>query len=135
MGKNADFSQFEKFCKNWQDAYKDFDDFLRKFLLEMAQRALGNTGGIVDNTPKDTGALRASWHIADVVVAGSDLHVTITNQQDYASFVEFGHRRWQDNAWVDGYFMMTVGIDRINQQMPLRFQKAFQNYLKEKGAT
>lgn len=132
MGKNADFSQFEKFCKNWRDAYKDFDDFLRKFLLEMAQRAIAD---ISKNTPVDTGALRASWFIADVVVSGNDLHVTIGNSQSYSSFVEYGHRNWLNNSWVDGYFMMTIGIDRVNQQLPLRFQKAFENYLTEKGAT
>lgn len=156
MGKNADFSQFEKFCKNWQDTCKDFDDFLRKFLLEMAQRAIND---IKKNTPVDTGALRNTWAagnaavqvgrtndqkvsafeqeatIESVKVVGDSLEITIFNAMEYASFVEFGHRNWLNNSWVDGYFMMTIGIDKIQQQIPARFQKAFQNYLMDKGAT
>lgn len=134
MAKHTDFEELKKFFKDFKDARSDFESFLEKFLLEMAQRALGSGGNIKENTPVDTGALRMMWQIEDVHISGNNLQVTIWNGMDYASFVEFGHRNWITNNWVDGRFMMTIGIDIIQRQMPARFEKAFKEYLISKGA-
>jgi len=156
MSREADFSELEKFFKNWQDAYNDFDTFLKQFLLEMALRAIAK---IKPKTPVDTGALRNMWGIgsqeivlraakeegkveidperstiASIDVIGNNFEVVIWNGMDYASFVEFGARN-VDGRWNDGRFMMTVGIDQIQKQMPARFDKAFKAYLQSKGAT
>jgi len=154
MAREADFRELEKFFQNFNDAYSDFDDFLRKFLLEMALRAVADIKG---NTPEDTGALRNSWGVGNqalqtgrtkeqapsafeqaatiesVVVDGDSLQITIFDLMDYASFVEFGHR-FRDGRWNEGRLMMTVGIDEIQKQMPLRFNRDFKAYLRSKGA-
>jgi len=154
MAKEADFRELEKFLENWTDAYNDFDDFLRKFLLEMALRAVAK---IVGNTPEDTGALRNSWGVGNqalqvgrtkeqapsafeqaatiesVEVVGDSFEITIFNLMNYASFVEFGHR-FRDGRWNNGRFMMTVGIDQVQKQIPARWNKAFKAYLQSKGA-
>lgn len=156
MSREADFSELEKFFKNWQDAYNDFDTFLKQFLLEMALRAIAK---IKPKTPVDTGALRNMWGvgsqeivlraakeegkveidperstIASIDVIGNNFEVVIWNGMDYASFVEFGARN-VDGSWRDGFFMMTVSIDEVQRQMPARFDKAFKAYLQSKGAT
>lgn len=154
MSRGADFSQFEKFAKAWQAVDKDFDVFLRRFLLEMALRAIAK---IKPKTPEDTGALRNMWGvgsqeivlraateskveidperstIASVDVVGDNFEVVIWNGMDYASFIEFGARN-VDGSWRDGFFMMTVSIDEVQRQMPARFDKAFKQYIVSKGA-
>lgn len=154
VAREADFSELEKFFKNWQDAYKDFDEFLKKFLLEMALRAIAK---IKPKTPVDTGALRNMWGIgsqeivlraatestveidperstiASIDVIGNNFEVVIWNGMDYASFVEFGARN-VDGSWRDGYFMMTISISEVERAMPARFDKAFKSYLQAKGA-
>ena len=164
MAQEADFKQFEQFIKAWQDSAKEFDDFLKKFLLEMAQRAISK---IKPNTPVDTGALRNMWGVgsqklalkssgekwsekkgqyqetytidpenstvASIDVVGNNLEVVIWNASDYASFIEYGHRR-VDGSWREGHFMMTIGIAEVQRQMPARFEKALKEYLARKGA-
>jgi len=154
MSREADFSELEKFFKNWTDAYNDFDEFLRKFLLEMALRAIAK---IKPKTPVDTGALRNTWGVGDqalqvgrqtgealsafeqvatiesVEVVGDNFVISIWNLMDYASFVEYGHRL-VNGAWQDGRFMMTLSIDEVQRQMPARWDKALKAYLQSKGA-
>jgi len=154
MAKEADFRELEKFFQNWTDAYNDFDDFLRKFLLEMALRAVAK---IKPRTPVDTGALRNTWGVGNqslqvgrktgealsafeqaatidsVEVAGDSVQISIWNIMDYASFVEYGHRL-TNGAWQDGRFMMTLSVDEISRQIPARWNKAFKAYLQSKGA-
>lgn len=130
MAKEADFSQFENFAKSWMDTYKEFEDFLKRFLLEMALRAIAK---IKPRTPVDTGALRNMWQVGEVRKVGTNLDVVILNNMDYASFVEFGHRTRAGN-WVDGRFMMTISIDELQRQIPARFDSAFRAYLTSKGA-
>lgn len=131
MGREADFSQLEEFIESWQIAHDDFDNFLRSFLLEMAQEAIAD---IKENTPVDTGALRNTWAIGDITGDGISLSIEVINSAQYASFVEFGHRQWQSGNWVEGRFMMTVGIDEIKRQMPARFDAALRQFLADRGA-
>ena len=144
MSKEFDFDELEKFIKSWQKvmAKANFEEFLKGFLLEMAQRAVADIKG---NTPRMTGALINSWTISAVTINGGNLEVEIINNQNYASFVEYGHRQTPGryvpaigkrlvNEWVEGRFMMTFGMDRIEKQMPYRFKKSFQEYLRSKGA-
>lgn len=90
MAREADFSQLEEFLRNWSSVYDDFDDFLRRFLLEQGQRAIAEikkrqSGHYGDEYKAvDTGAMLNSWFIEDVVVSGTDLHVTIGNSMNYA---------------------------------------------------
>lgn len=64
----TDFSQFEAFVKSWQAVDIEFEDFLKKFLLEMALRAVrqikkrqaGKLGG---DSAVDTGAMLNTWFI------------------------------------------------------------------------
>lgn len=126
---DIDFSQLEKFSKNWQEGTKQFDDFLRKFLTEMANRLLAK---VKPRTPVDTGALRAAWQIGEIRGSGRNIEIEILNFMDYASFVELGHRTIA-GTWVEGRFMLTISIDEIYREMPARFQQQFRVWLTERG--
>ena len=149
-----EFKQFERYVKNFEKASKELETFLKTFLLQQAQRCIAS---VKRKTPVDTGALRASWGIgkqkivlksigktgkvtldaknstvADINVVGDMLEVTIFNNMDYASYVEFGHRAGAD-TWVKGYFMLTISISEVQRAIPARFEKAFEQFLKERG--
>lgn len=152
-----DYKQFENYCKKFEKATKEFDTFLKSFLLQMAQRVIARCKR---NTPVDTGAMRASWgigtqklalksaidafgkekisldvdnsQIADITVIGNELEVVIWNGMEYSSFVEYGHST-PSGTWVDGMFILTIAVDEIQKQIPARFEKEFRNFLKNRG--
>lgn len=138
MAKGSfDFSEYEKFVKSLGDADKDFELFLTDFLVEMGQRVIARTR---ENTPVKTGALKASWMITDV---GKD-YITIGSPMEYSAAVEYGHVQEPGRfvpaigkrlkaSWVNGRFMLTIAVDDIQKQIPKRFEKAFQQFMKSRG--
>jgi len=129
----------EQFLKNNISAFEEFRDWLEKFFLREANRALGEIierhNQIYAATGKtvDTGAMRESWYVGEVTISGDALEVKLGNSQAYASFIEFGARN-VNGSWRDGYFIMTIPIDRIQRQLPERFNRDFKAYLQSKGA-
>lgn len=137
MSKDFDFSQLEKFAKNWNKGVNELDQFYRGFLTEIAYRIFEKTkdrqAGKFGTPPAvKTGAMLNAWRVGKVRSVGRNVEIDITNFMDYASFVEFGARN-VDGTWRDGRFMLTISMDEIQQQMPLRFQKNFAAWLTERG--
>lgn len=152
-----DYEEFKKYTQNFEKVTEEFETFLKSFLLQMAQRVIAKAR---QNTPVDTGAMRASWgigsqslalkssissegkqtvtldlensQVADISVIGNTLEVTIWNGMEYSSFVEYGHSN-RDGSWQEGHFILTVAIDEVQRQIPARFEKAFQEFLKNRG--
>ncbi|MEG0431065.1 MAG: HK97 gp10 family phage protein [Anaerovoracaceae bacterium] len=145
-----DFKELDKYIKSLQRTKNDFDKFLKEFLLKEAYRIVAQTK---QNTPVDTGALRASWlvgnentrifsdekgtiqsdyksafakkaSIESIEVTGDNLRITIANFMDYASFVEYGTYK------QTGKFMFTKSVSLIMSSMPKRFQADFSAFLK-----
>lgn len=163
MSREADFSQFEQFAKAWQNAYKDFDDFLKKFLLEMALRAIAKIKPKTPvGTPESTGipgyvggSLRAMWGVGsqEIIIKQTGSRMEVDPEKSTIASIDvvgdnFEVVIWNgmdyasfieygarnvDGSWRDGFFMMTVSIDEIQRQMPARFDKAFKQYLQSKG--
>ena len=139
MSREADFSQLEKFIGDFQSAFGDFEHWLEGFLLEEGNRAIKEMterhNQIYAATGKtvDTGAMRELWFVGEVIINGNEISVIVGNSADYASFIEYGARN-VDGSWREGYFIMTIPADRIQKQMPLRFEREFAEYMKSKGA-
>ncbi len=129
MAEEFDFSQFETFVKTFEVLQKNFEQFLRQFLLEMANRVISK---VKPKTPVDTGALKSEWQIGEVTISEDKLEVEIINGQEYASYIEYGHRL-TNGKWQEGKFMLTISIDDVNQQIPLRFRKAWNQFLLQGG--
>jgi hypothetical protein len=156
-----DYTEFKNYVENLTKASdkKDFETFLKQFLLEMAQRVVKQAK---PKTPVDTGALRNSYVIGsaerflkktggtsksgkakvtrdlskstveDIKIVGDIVEVTIGNDMEYASFIEWGSST-KDGKWKNGHFMLTTSIDEIQKQIPKRFEKEFVQYMKNKG--
>ncbi|MCL2547908.1 MAG: HK97 gp10 family phage protein [Symbiobacteriaceae bacterium] len=115
------------------------DELLRSFMLEMGLRVLAKTKRL---TPVDTGYLRNSWTLGQVERVGDTLQITISNPAEYASFVEYGHKRsrWKsgDTAiapgdWVDGKFMATLSIMEVEREMPSHLHRYLSAWLAKNG--
>ena len=125
------FENLEGLKKQYIQIQKDFQKFLEDFLFEQAMRALRK---IKLRTPVDTGALRNAWNIENnVVKKGNNFIVVIKNPLDYASFIEYGHTKANRIGWVDGYFMATISIQEVQDALPRRFDKAFNEFLAKIG--
>lgn len=153
MGRwgRADFSQLRQFERQIDKLERaDFDKFCREAAKELAQRLLAS---VVKRTPvgdysgdsyvcqtgqthkghyvpgKVGGTLRRGWTIGEVVQDGSCYQIEIINLEEYASYVEYGHRTVNGKGWVPGHFMLTVSMQQIENVMPALLEKKLYNML------
>lgn len=127
-----DYEQFKALVKTVEAVQKQFDDFLKEFLLKQALIALRLTK---PRTPKDTGHLRNSWEVTDVQVYDSYLIVSLVNPVEYASFMENGfvyHTKNGDKRYP-GHHMAELSILQVQQKMPEKYEQQFTKWLKDKG--
>lgn len=127
-----DYSKFKKLVETVEEVQKEFDEFLKKFLLKQAMIALRL---VKPRTPVDTGHLRNSWEITDVQVYFDFITVSLFNPVEYASFMENGfvyHTKEGDKRYP-GHHMAELSILQVRQQMPSKFSRAFEQWLKSKG--
>ena len=135
MGLNLDMNQLIEYGRKLTKSSGEFEDFLKDFLIEMANRILVRVKR-KDRTPVDTGALRNSWSISDVNSDGKNIFIEIKNPMEYASYVEYGHRIVRNGAevgWYEGRFMLKTSIDEIRKQMPHRYIKEFNAWCGRNG--
>jgi hypothetical protein len=123
------YKHFEKFIADYENATKEIDKFLKEFLSEMAFRVIAK---VKPRTPRITSALINSWQVGEIKALGTNLEIEIVNGMDYASFVEYGARNL-NGTWRNGRFMLTISIDEVANQIPLRFDKAWKQFLTDRG--
>lgn len=142
MGFKVDFSELKKFEMQMKITSQDFNNFLRKFLLEMALRIIRLTkkkqAGKVNPiyTAFDTGYMTSQWDISQVFGEGRYIFVEFTNNAEYATEIEYGHRIVRGNievGYYNGRFMLKTSIDEIDKEMPARYQEKFHKFCKQRG--
>lgn len=128
MGFSFDISQLKGYNQAMIFFQKDFNQFLKNLLIEMAERIIAKTK---PRTPVDTGALRNAWQLGEIKGVGKDISVEILNPMEYATEIEYGHRIVRNNmevGWYEGRFMLKISIDEIRRQIPLRYQAEFKKF-------
>ena len=120
---SVDYSEFIAFRDKFERLSNEFENFLKQFLIKQALDVLAKTKR---NSPVDTGLLRNSWTISEVVRDGDVLKVTISNPVEYAKYVEYGHMDRSHQKWINGKFMCSLSIIEVKKKMPKRFQKEFE---------
>ncbi|QNQ80785.1 HK97 gp10 family phage protein [Lactobacillus sp. PV034] len=81
------------------------------------------------NTPVDEGNLRRSWTADGPGFGAGGWTIRLTNNAEYASFVELGHRQTPGRyvpaihkrlkaSWVAGHFFMHKSMGQIEGQIP-----------------
>lgn len=127
MGIKVDISGLVELRRQLVGMEAQYDEFCRKFLLQMGLRCLAIAK---KQTPVDTGLLRGSWKIGQVRKVSGGLEIDIINPAEYASYLEHGHMTASRNTWVPGRFMLKLSLDQIEREMPARFHSAFEAWLK-----
>lgn len=75
------------------------------------------------------GSLRKAWTILPVEKHGNTYEITVINNLDYASYVEYGHRQTPGRyvpalgkslkvSWVKGRFMLTISEQEVKTLAP-----------------
>ena len=128
MGFSVDYKELSTYISSITVMKKEFHRFLRKFLLEMAERIIAR---VKPRTPVDTGALKNSWELGDIQGEGESISVEILNGMEYATDIEYGHRiviNGSEIGWYEGRFMLKISIDEIRRQIPARYQAEFKKF-------
>lgn len=133
MGISFNYKELSAYISSITVMKKDFNKFLRKFLLEMADRILAR---VKPRTPVISGDLKRGWELGDIHGEGKHLTIEILNGMEYATEIEYGHRIVHNGievGWYEGRFMLKISIDEIKRQMPSRYQSEFKKFCLEKG--
>lgn len=76
-------------------------------------------------TPVDTGNLRRGWSLS----SGGLMAITISNNVEYAPFIENGHRTRGGGGWVPGHFMLRDAVKAVESQMGALLTPQFRSIL------
>lgn len=125
MGVN--FSQLKQFQKELENVQKNVPNFIEECCVEIAREFLDE---VIRRTPNsNTNDLKKSWKCDfKVQKSGNNYIVTIENESEIASFIEYGHRT--DNGFHEGHFMMTITEQQIQRKMDSIVQKKFNTFMK-----
>ena len=125
------FTEYKQLVKGYERIAKELDNWLIQFLEKQANWLIGQAK---ERTPVDTGNLRRNWRITKVnKLPNGDLEFSLINDADYSSYVELGHTTKNREKWVEGYYMATISMSKLQQYMPRRFDREFKIFLAQKG--
>lgn len=154
MSSDFDFSQFKAFASNFHKTLQE-----ENFIFDVMNR-LGNMMitdvknltpvGQYDDTVyfvcggkllvfesdkprgRQGGNLRRNWILDGVTRTGDGYVVTISNNTEYAGYVENGHRI-VGGGWVEGQFFLKITMEEIMSKLPAIVGPMYENYLRQFG--
>lgn len=129
---SVDFSQLVQFGKALKSLEKvDINRMYMDLTKEIAQVFLAK---VIPRTPVDTGTLRNSWTTKNtrIVKKGASYHIYITNNSEYADYLEYGHRTKGGKGWVNGYFFATITEEEVKGLIPAMLEKKISKLIKDK---
>lgn len=114
----------DAFRKQLKAELKDISEIDKKILTEATADGLND---IKANTPVDTGFLRRSWRKSPTVKSAKGVGTSITNNADYATYVNYGHRivnkKGETVGFVKGLYMLENAKDRIEKNIRRLFEE------------
>lgn len=125
----SDFRQLREMQKRLERAKREAPEaFCRPMAQELAARLLRKT---MRRTPVDTGTLRRAWTASVPLRSFNHYSTVVTNNTQYASYVEYGHRTRDHTGWVPGRFMLTLSANQLKQQAPALIQNRLADYMRK----
>lgn len=79
------------------------------------------------------GNLRRNWVLEGCEKQGDAYVVTISNNTEYAIYVENGHRTADHSGWVEGQFFLKITMEEIMDKLPSIVGPAYKEYLMKFG--
>lgn len=134
----VDYSGLEAYRDKIEALIND-SDIIESCAKELAARFLR---AVTKRTPVDTGNLRRNWagrasssnpdnYSMQVHHVGNKYWITVTNNTEYASYVEYGHRTRNGGGWVPGQFFMTISEQEIQSKSTAIISKKFEMALRK----
>lgn len=138
-----DTREIEELVKQLEKAERATSVFIEKCVKELSARLLR---AVKQRTPigkykrrktrqggtykKQGGTLRRGWTTCNVTRKGSVYSIQIINPINYASYVEYGHRKKGGKGWVKGRFMLKISEDEINSMTPSILERRLDEWIR-----
>ena len=114
----------DAFRKQLKTELNDISEIDAKILTMATADGLND---IKSNTPVVTGFLRKSWRKSPTVKSAKGVSTSITNNADYALYVNYGHRivnrKGETVGFVKGLYMLENAKDRIEKNLRKLFEE------------
>ncbi len=81
-----------------------------------------------EKTPEDTPHLIDYWVVGDIKKVGNEYFIEVSNNVEYAGFVEDGHRL-RDGTFQEGVHMLELSIEEIYDKLPFTLQSWIDNFI------
>ena len=130
MDINIDLTQFKVFQNKIQRLSEEFRD---KAIKEIAQAARQNILQQTQaNTPVDTGTLRAGWE-TKINDMPNGYQIEISNNVEYTTYVEWGHRTRGHKSFVEGRYMLTNAMRDTEINFGRLAENTIYNFFNSRG--
>ena len=80
-------------------------------------------------TPKDGGTLIRNWTVGETKQGDDTTETEVINPTEYASYVEYGHRKRDHKGWVKGKFFLTTAEQRARAKAPAILQTLLDKFI------
>ena len=114
----------DAFRKQLKTELNDISEIDAKILTMATADGLND---IKSNTPVVTGFLRKSWRKSPTVKSAKGVRTSITNNADYALYVNYGHRivnrKGETVGFVKGLYTLENAKDRIEKNLRKLFEE------------
>lgn len=127
----ADIKKLQKQFNKLQDV--NGEAFIESCAKELASRLIAKVkkrtpvGDYPNGSGKKGGTLRREWTTGEIIKDNDVYKIDVINPVEYASYVEYGHRKRNNKGWVPGRFMLTISEQEIQDVTP----KVLENKIKK----
>ena len=109
------FDGLDEYAEMFERAAREWPKEFERIVLDIAHELQGRLSS--DLTPKDTGKLRGSWTVGDIVRKGGEYVIEVYTDVEYADPVNYGHRT-TSGGYVPGAHMMEISLAQVEERMP-----------------
>ncbi len=124
----CDFSELKKFAKHLEKQEIKAKAMIERCINDLGAEVLARAKL---RTPVDTGNLEKAWTISSIKRVGNYYKVIVSNNLEYAAYVEYGHRTANHKKWVPGKFMLTISAKEVDKLTPAVLERRVKRFLNQ----
>lgn len=124
--------------KRLRDAIKELRDDEQIYIDAIKRLAGESLRAVKKKTPVGVyddgrvgGTLRRGWKLGEVRKRGDVYEVEIYNNVKYAPYVEYGHRTRGGTGFVEGRFMMKLGLEEVENRSAQILRNVIETRIRE----
>lgn len=120
------FDGLDEYAEMFERAASEWPKEFERLVLDIAHELQGRLSS--DLTPKDTGYLRGSWTVGDIVRKGGEYVIEVYTDVEYADPVNYGHRT-TSGGYVPGAHMMEISLAQVEERLPSYLRAWLQDFI------